>query len=157
MKDVDEFKTWLTDRGAEILAPTNPYEVLRFRSSRSVSVIYQNNKGRRSFTGEASDAFDAFKAGRKWTAGFNRRRYYGGEKARLIETLLARDGNECCLCGRPMPDDDMTVEHIVPIGAGGTNHQNNLGLAHEQCNRKAGHMNAVAKMRLRDELRSAQP
>lgn len=46
----------LTARGAEILAPTNPYEVIRFRTCYGVGVVYRNAAGRLNPNDEATQA-----------------------------------------------------------------------------------------------------
>lgn len=49
-----KFGKWLSANGAEVLATTNPYELVRFRGETGVSIIYRNDGGRpHKFTGEA--------------------------------------------------------------------------------------------------------
>jgi 5-methylcytosine-specific restriction endonuclease McrA len=58
-----------------------------------------------------------------------------------VDDLAARDGSRCNICGRKI---DMrlsgrakwgpTIDHLVPVIAGGTNHPSNLALAHRHCN-----------------------
>jgi 5-methylcytosine-specific restriction endonuclease McrA len=61
--------------------------------------------------------------------------------------LRIRDGDNCALCGEPInfalkPSgqgrrgaNGVSIDHIVPLVAGGTNALNNLQLAHGRCNR----------------------
>lgn len=44
--EADKFQEWLARKGAEMLEPTNEWEVLRFRFEDRVSIVYRNNKGR---------------------------------------------------------------------------------------------------------------
>lgn len=52
-------------------------------------------------------------------------------RAKVIE----RDAGMCGICGQPiLPDQQTTIDHILPIAAGGTNALDNLQLAHSRCN-----------------------
>lgn len=44
----------------------------------------------------------------------------------------------CFVCGHPLKLSVATIEHIVPLGAGGTDRLSNLALSHRPCNRKRG-------------------
>lgn len=138
------FRKRLEEAGAEILAPTNPYEVLRFRSSKGVGVIYKGKRGE-TWNAEAlaaRDHLDARAGSLAPVAVKGRRR----DKA-TVDALLVRDGNACLFCGKPL-DGDITVEHLVAIAHGGPNHISNLFLAHAACNQAAGHMSAPQKVAL---------
>jgi len=63
----------------------------------------------------------------------------------LVNQLEARDGSRCTLCGAPIDmrlpgtaKDGPTLEHRIPISAGGTNDLDNLALAHHVCNARRG-------------------
>lgn len=45
-RDIDRLRKWLAQNGAEILVPTNRYELLRSRARGVVSVVYRNAAGR---------------------------------------------------------------------------------------------------------------
>jgi 5-methylcytosine-specific restriction endonuclease McrA len=153
-REVNRFRNWLTERGAEILNPTNPYEVIRFKANGATQVIYSNNKGRAWHSvGGAHNAVLAFRTNSSWTAGHKRRRRSLGN---VVLTLLERDGNRCFYCDKTMQDEQMTIEHLFPHAHGGTSHLSNLALAHPKCNKRGGHLNVVAKVRLRDRLIAAR-
>jgi len=65
---------------------------------------------------------------------------------KLVRKLSARDGNLCSICCYPMKmnkhptksEDAPTIDHRVPRSRGGTNHFDNLQLAHLRCNRARG-------------------
>lgn len=138
------FRKRLEEAGAEILAPTNPYEVLRFRSSKGVGVVYKGKRGE-TWNAEAlaaRDHLDARAGSLAPVAVKGRRR----DKA-TVGSLLVRDGDACLFCGKPL-DGDITVEHLVAIAHGGPNHVSNLFLAHAACNQAAGHMSAPEKVAL---------
>lgn len=59
-EQIDKFKAWLCERGAEILTPTNEYEVLRFRSIKGTSIVYRDKRGSNTMTNEAGVAYDAW-------------------------------------------------------------------------------------------------
>jgi len=141
---ISVFSMRLKEAGAEILAPTNPYEVLRFRSSKGVGVIYKGKRGE-TWNAEALAARDHLdaKAGSLAPVTIRGRRR---DKA-TVEALLMRDGDCCLFCGVPL-EGDITVEHLVSICHGGPNHISNLFLAHAACNQMAGHMSAPEKVAL---------
>lgn len=141
------FAKALTAAGAEILAPTNPYEVMRFRTCHGVGVIYQNARGKRSWNPEVQAAKDHLAAGKGSLAPVavhGRRR-----DTATVRRVLARDGDRCFFC-RTKLGADITIEHLVSIAHGGPNHIANLFLAHEACNRRAGHLSAPEKVAMRD-------
>ncbi len=60
-KKIKEFKKFLSDCGAEMLSPTNIYEVLRFKANGNTGIVYQNEAGIiTKFIGEAQKAVDCF-------------------------------------------------------------------------------------------------
>lgn len=63
-RSVARFRAWLTANGAEVLATTNPYEVVRFRSGAGVGIIYRNERGRpHKVAGDGGHAWAAFVRG----------------------------------------------------------------------------------------------
>lgn len=74
-------------------------------------------------------------------------------RAARIAYLIARDGDGCLYCGRPVDPVFCTVEHVVPTSAGGPDHASNLALAHGECNAAAGHLSVAEKLRLALRMR----
>lgn len=74
-------------------------------------------------------------------------------RRKLIITLLARDGNDCWLCGAQMSAGSRTIEHLEPISRGGTNDPANLALAHAACNHQLGDMSLARKLAVRESVR----
>lgn len=145
---VRKFSEWLSARGAELLKPTNQYELIRFRTGAGVSVLYQKDNGRVTHTGESAAAFNAYEKGHSWRAVERTKR----RASHVIrETLLDRDGSACFYCGKTMPPEDRTIEHLVSATHGGPNHISNLFLAHGECNKMAGHLSAPEKIKLHCE------
>lgn len=50
------------------------------------------------------------------------------------EAIFERDGWVCWLCGGPVAHDEASLDHVVPVAAGGTHEESNLRLAHIMCN-----------------------
>ena len=149
--DLIEF---LAQCGAEILEPTNEWEAARFRSRGQVCVIYNRSKGGHSFSGpEAREAFNAWHNGKPYLAGEKVKRI---KRPPQIDALLKRDGSECFFCGHDMPEDDISLEHLVPNAHGGNNHLSNLALAHVECNQQADSLSVVEKVQLREQMRKAR-
>lgn len=147
--DKKKFIEWLSQQGAEVLAPTNTYEIARFRARGGVHVVYQSNKGRISCSGFASEAWEACRNGsRLWMGVTTRpRNVLTYKKAALME----RDGNGCFYCGLPMTPAEATIEHLVSRDKQGPDHMDNLALAHESCNRLADNLPLIKKILLREQ------
>ncbi|MGB3290971.1 MAG: HNH endonuclease [Burkholderiaceae bacterium] len=148
------FERFIIDRGGEVLAPTSDWELVRFKTATSTAIIYTKASGAVTFYGGAKGAWDAFLRGASWTAGNKTKRKKGGQ-AVVIQGLIRRDGRECFYCGLDTTDEDASVEHVVPLNAGGTNHIANKVLAHKRCNSEAGHLSVIEKIKLRESKRAA--
>lgn len=146
------FTKRLEAAGAEMLGPTNPYEVLRFRTCKGVGVVYSGKRGE-TWNAEAIAARDHLSAGKGSLAPVTVRGRRT-DKA-TVTALLSRDGGECFFCGAAL-DGDITVEHLVAIAHGGPNHISNLFLAHAACNQEAGHKSAPEKVAQAIAARAAQ-
>lgn len=154
----NKLHSWLTKMGAELLMATNPYELARFIAHGGTHIIYINGKGRISANGFALDAYNAFQSGKNLDMGFAKTSRT--DNARRKAVLLKRDGRQCFYCGVEMEDGDMTVEHLISLSKFGNNRLENMALAHESCNIKAGNMPLTKKIQLRDKMRgyvSQQP
>ena len=148
-----EFLEWLSQQGAEVLAPTNPYEFARFRARGGVHVIYEGRRGL-NYTGFASECVNAFQKGSRLWMGVTTkpRNVLTYRKAALME----RDGNGCFYCGLTMTVTEATIEHLVSRDKGGPDHMDNLVLAHSPCNKLADNLPLVKKIHLREQ-RLAKP
>lgn len=141
-RDSAIFAKQLKASGAEILAPTNPYEVIRFRTRLGVGVVYKGKRGE-TWNAEALAAKDHLEHGRGTLAPVAVK---GRRTDRsTVSALLDRDGDLCLFCGLPL-GGDITVEHLVPVAHGGPNHISNLFLSHAACNHEAGHLSAPEKV-----------
>lgn len=149
----DRFETFLTGRGAQIMQPTNEWEVLRFRTAKCVSIVYRNAKGGVTLTGECDEAWNAFTNGKAWRGTPAAKKRIQGRERKLpfINALLKRDGQCCFFCWLPITEDDRTIEHLVALAHGGPNHLSNMVLAHEKCNQEADCRSAMDKIRIREK------
>lgn len=143
-KLLPKWQAWLAERGAEILKPTNEWELLRFRGTTGTSVVYATAKGSTTFTGEAAQAFDAYRSAAPWRAVPAKRTANGNANTR---TLRARDGDRCFFCGLVVAVEEESIDHLVPVTAGGPNHIGNKVLMHRSCNTLCGSMSAPDKIR----------
>lgn len=153
-KRLNLFRAWLTERGAEILVPTNPWEVLRFRAEGETLVIYRNESGRLKVPPLAHAAYAAFRCNGAWSGAPKGSRPNTKRKSVIIRRLIERDGRECFYCGQPIADREETLEHLVAVAHNGPSHISNLVLAHKRCNVQADHLPVVEKVRLRERLRA---
>lgn len=140
------FQDWLAARGAEVLVPTNEWEVARFKSGVSTGIVYRNGRGDITTQGAATAALKAFLNNLSWSAGVATTRT---KKQVNVQALLQRDGDKCFLCGKPL-GDDITRDHLVPVAHGGPNHISNLVLMHRACNVAVGHMPVMQKILMRE-------
>lgn len=136
------FQRQIVAAGAEVLGPTNPYEVMRFRTCKGVGVIYSGRRGE-TWNAEAIAAREHLGKGSLAPVKVSGRR----RDTATVNALLTRDGNACFFCGKAL-DGDITVEHLVAVAHGGPNHISNLFLAHASCNHAAGHLSAPEKVAL---------
>ena len=150
-KTLEAFKEWLTARGAEVMAPTNEFELVRFKSGKDTLVIYTN--GRKSkITGNnpiALKVLHSFEHNLPWRAP----KISVRDKASrgIHDTIIERDGDECIFCAMPFTQDNpATIEHMLAVihgqGTGLVNHIANKARAHRQCNEMAGHLSVAEKV-----------
>ncbi|MFM0638042.1 HNH endonuclease [Paraburkholderia metrosideri] len=153
-----KFEAFLTERGAQILQPTNEWELLRFKTSRGTSVVYCNSKGGITPTGESDKAWGAFEKNAAWRGAPapHKRPRKPEQKTSLFNALMKRDGKACFFCFVVTTEEDRSLEHLVPLSHGGPNHLSNFVIACIPCNTKAGHMSAMEKIRMREANRGAQ-
>lgn len=65
-------------------------------------------------------------------------------RRRLMQRLAGAQNWRCCHCGvrtneATRPEDQPTIEHVIPRALGGTNDEANLAMACADCNNKRGH------------------
>lgn len=135
-----KFSIWLQQNGAEILPNTSQYEEIRFKGS-EIGVKYKSGKYSNDY---AKNAFYCYSNGKKWNGrpiNVGRKNTYVKEKKEIIK----RDGTACFYCGKLL-NDDITLEHLIPLTAGGLNNLSNMVLAHENCNNKMNHKPLVEKV-----------
>lgn len=124
MNQLDNFKNWLIAKGAEILRVTSEYEILRFKTNRpGVSIIYFNKYKVCTLTGESEVAWTAFCSNISWTAGNTNVKRRKCKSSVLYQTLKERDGDVCFYCGLALNRDFISIEHLLSINHGGSNHQ----------------------------------
>ncbi len=144
ISELDNFERFLTKRGAVMQPLTNEWEVLRFKTVSGVSVIYKNKAGFLTFTGESLEAFKAYKNKKPWRAVAPRERHEKDIKLRLF----VRDGKQCFCCRAKLPKDQLTIEHLLSVGHGGTNNINNLVVMCKPCNLKMGKKPLAIKIKM---------
>jgi hypothetical protein len=165
-KSLKMTRALLTERGVEILAPTNSYEVIRFRAKAGVGVVYKNLRGRLSANDQAMETFRALASGEGGTLApvrVTKNRVKGERRAGELAAIIERDGDRCFFCGEalpesgwaPTPELSTTIEHLVARAHGGPEHISNKFAAHEICNLRAGHLSAPEKIAMREQMRAA--
>jgi len=62
----------------------------------------------------------------------------------VYEANIAKYGVlTCYLCGKPIIDNDDSLEHSTPVTRQGSNNYENLGIAHKKCNSRKGTMTLI--------------
>jgi 5-methylcytosine-specific restriction endonuclease McrA len=88
----------------------------------------------------------------------NRRRRHKGSRSRRIRNaaqrepldivaLAARDNWRCHICGKRVTRKTWSMDHLIPLSAGGSHTYDNVALAHHLCNSRRGATGA-AQLRL---------
>jgi 5-methylcytosine-specific restriction endonuclease McrA len=148
------FEKWLSANGAQVLTPTNEWELVRFRDGGVTSVIYANKRDGVTFTGSARVAWDGYKTARPWRAATPKaKRQNKKDRDKYVETLRERDGDTCFFCAKPMDEVTESVEHLLAVTHGGAQHISNMFLAHKLCNEMASHLSVVEKIKRYHEAR----
>lgn len=146
------FEAWLLERGSAIKQATNPYEVIRFTGVNAECIVYRKASGTIShWANGAAEAYRAFLDGAPWRATARGKR--DPKKFNLVLSLARRDGWACVFCGTPTEIETVTIEHFVPITAGGNSHLTNLSLAHKECNAAASHLSVREKVEMAVRIR----
>lgn len=144
-----KFIAFLRASGAEVVTPLTEWEIARWFHNGRAHVLYRNKREEISFSGpDAERLYSAFFQGKAPEARIKRT-----SRKSVEARLRVRDGDDCFFCGRPLREDDVSVEHLLSIVDGGNNHDSNLALAHVACNGLAGNMAIVDKIKLRERLR----
>lgn len=141
------FMDYLEVQGCEILPVTNSYECVRFKAGTETCVIYEKKDGRISFNSPyTTEIFNAFVNNR----GFTKKNPVRANTKRLKRSILERDGNKCFYSGKEMTEEEMTLEHLVPLSKGGRNNLHNLVLCTKEENAKMGDKMLVEKIKYRE-------
>lgn len=147
-KSIPKIIAWLQAQGAEILPNTSSHEALRFKGS-EVGVIYKSGKTSGTY---AIHMLVAFSNGTKWDgAPVSTGRESSYKKYKAL--LLKRDGTKCCFCDTEL-GEDITLEHWIPLTAGGLNILSNMALAHGSCNQSQGFKPLNEKIAFAIKMRS---
>ena len=148
------FEAWLLERGSAVKQATNPYEVIRFTGIDAERIVYRKaNETISHWANGAAEAYRAFLDGASWRASARGKR--DPKRTNMVLSLAKRDGWACVYCGKPTEIETVTVEHFVPITAGGNSHLANLSLAHKECNAAASHLSVREKVELAVRKRCA--
>lgn len=167
--DVAGFLSFIAKSGGEVMQPTNPYEVVRYRAywrgtnKASVYIVYAKENGLLTFTNGSHEHYRAFLSGTdlETAAKIEGPRATQAEqmlprakrtRAQMRAALLERDGDSCWFCGTAM-GDDCTIEHLIARARGGGNSMSNYALAHQRCNANAADLPLVEKIAMRARMR----
>lgn len=161
------FSEWVSDQGGEVLAPTNEWEVIRYRAkwrgtdTHAVHIIYRKANGILTYTGGSEGHYRAFMRGApmeklpRAEVPVQKVAKARPKRAKIRAKVLERDGPVCWFCGTFL-NGDATLEHLVARANGGPNSLDNYALAHATCNLEAGNKPLVEKIALRQKKHEAR-
>lgn len=157
-------KARLRAAGAEVLEPSSVWEVLRFRCSTGVGVVYRNRNQKLTANEQAEAAFAILEegGGSLCAQPIAPKRSESKRRQHQLQTVMNRDGPSCFYCTTPLEigasvghSRHPTREHLVPTNQGGPDNVANIFASCAPCNREAGHMSAPEKIAMRDRKRAA--
>ena len=71
---------------------------------------------------------------------YSRRRVSGDKRYQIVQYLHAEQLGECYYCLNRVSVIRATLDHLVPISHGGSNHHGNLVMSCKECNQFFGDM-----------------
>jgi 5-methylcytosine-specific restriction endonuclease McrA len=138
------FQAYLDLIGVDKLETTSQWEYSRFVANDIVCVVYENKKGRISFSNETSQKiYEAYEEGRRINVQSVKRKSLS---QKFKEKIFERDGNKCFYSGEVMTLEDATIEHLIPLSKGGKNNIDNLVLCLKEENIKMGDKPLIDKI-----------
>jgi len=147
-----KFKDWLAETGVEVQEP-KIWEVIRFKVGKDVGIIYHNKSNVvTTATPMAEQAYSHWKMGKLWLPMTTERRQSTERRNKLYNKV----GGECFFCGEHFDRPETTLEHLLPLSHGGPNNHHNYALACGPCNKEAGSLPLIDKIKLRDQKRASK-
>lgn len=147
MKNQD-LKEHILSIGGEILKETNPYEVARFVIKGQTGVIYKGKKGVSFSNKLAEEVYFNFENDKKIFLGEKKKRT---SYCDIKDALLKKYGNLCFYTLEPMTEEEMSVEHLVPLSKGGANNIENMVLCKKEINAFLADKSLVEKILFREQ------
>lgn len=144
-KQFKSFDEYLDQIGADKIQVTSEWELARFRANDEICVIYQNQKGRISFSNTlAGKVYSSFEEGKLINIQSEKRQSLASKfKSKIFE----RDGNKCFYSGKEMLEEEATIEHLIPLSRGGKNNIDNLVLCLAEENQKMANKPLIEKIK----------
>lgn len=84
----------------------------------------------------------------------NQQKARWGERKKKVRLQLLAQSQICHYCHRPLTEDNSCVDHIVPLGKGGTNDRANLVICCIQCNHAKQDLPYAAFFSMKKHLRA---
>jgi 5-methylcytosine-specific restriction endonuclease McrA len=117
----------------------HPEEVRAHRSaSQKRNRKSANERTKRYYEGHPEKRLEGVHARRARILG-NGGRYTPADIEAIRKAQTDKRGRvRCWVCGNPMPSNDQTIDHFIPLKHGGSNGPGNIRLAHMLCNQSKG-------------------
>ena len=69
--------------------------------------------------------------------GLRNKKFNGPYEPKLRKKLFLAAGGICCICGKKIKKNEVTIDHVVPRARGGGNIKNSVP-SHAECNNRKG-------------------
>lgn len=146
--NTDKLKNFILSIGGELLKETNPYEVARFIIKGETGVIYKGKKGISFSNKLAEQVFFNFENGKNTYMGEKKKRVcYSNTR----DLLIKKYGKICFYTLEEMQDDEISLEHLIPLSKGGLNNVDNMVLCKKEINQGMGNKSLIEKIEFREE------
>lgn len=147
-KKFKNFDKYLDEIGVDRIEVKGEWELARFIANRIVCVVYFNKHKEFSFSNEtAKKVYDAYCENRIINIQDTKRKSL---KQKFRQKLLNRDGNICFYSFKEMKEEEITIEHLIPLSKGGKNNIDNLVLCKEEENFKMANKSLIEKIKYRE-------
>lgn len=143
-----DLKNFIVTVGGTLKKETNEYEVARFIFKGETGIIYEGKKGISFNKPIAKQVYFNFENKIFAHLGEKKKRQvkYKAEK----EALLLKNGKKCFYTLEEMSDDEISLEHLIPLGKGGTNNIDNMVLCKRSVNMDLGNKDILEKFKVRE-------
>lgn len=137
-----DFRAWLTSHSCEVVHPFQT-EAMRARTPTGWLIVWKNGRDAPSSCNDiAESALVAFRNGERWKLATKRPSSISKATRNFV---YGRDRFRCLYCGSG-DREKLTLDHVLPVCAGGPSTPDNLVTCCDECNTRLGDKPPAAKI-----------